>query len=141
MTASEFGVLINNIVAKSNDITMMNDDARVGYFLRTGCLLEFTKSSNDDKIKPQGVVSKIVIPDTTIYTATHSADIFSPTEGDSPDEILNGNIGDDDIYENTPGYASASDIVVEEDDLNVIVQQAFEDVGTVASDDEIDFDG
>ena len=45
----------------------------------TGCLLEFTKSSNDDKIKPQGVTSKIVIPETNIYAATDSSDLFSPT--------------------------------------------------------------
>ena len=45
------------------------------------------------------------------------------------------------MYENTPGDASSSDIFVEEDDLNAIVQQALEDVGTVASDNEIDFDG
>ena len=141
MTASERRVLINNIVAEANDVTMMNDGARVGCFLRTGCLLEFTKSSNDDKIKPQGVTSKIVIPETNIYAATDSSDVFSPTEGQSPDEIIDGNLGDDDMYGNTTEDTSVTDIVVEEDDLYGIVQAAFEDVGVVASDDEIDFDG
>ena len=141
MTASEFRVLINYIVAEANDITMRNDNARVGWFLRTGCLLEFTKSSNDDKIKPQGVKSKIVIPETNIHAATDSSELFSPTEGQSPDEIIHGNLGDDDTYGNTTEDTSPTDIVVEEDDIYGIAQAAFEDAGVVASDDEIDFDG
>ena len=141
MTASERRVLINNIVAEANGVTMMNNGVRVGFFLRTGCLLELTKSSNDDKIKPQGVTSEIVIPETTTCAAMDSSDVFSPTEGQSPDEIVDGNLGDADAHGSTNEDASATDIVVEEDDLCGIVQAAFEDVGVVASDDEIDFDG
>ena len=52
LTASDRGVLMSNLVAKANDIALENDNMRVGCFIRTGGLMEFTKSDADKLIKP-----------------------------------------------------------------------------------------
>ena len=52
---------MSNLVAKANDITLENNNMCVGYFIRTGRLMEFTKSDADKLIKPQGIIDKIVI--------------------------------------------------------------------------------
>ena len=63
MTASERRVLINHLVAEATEKVMKNDEMRVNCFVMTGSLLQYTKSEADDLIKPQGVRTKIVIPD------------------------------------------------------------------------------
>ena len=63
LTASERKVLMKNLVAEANDLALMDDRMRVGCFRRTGLLMDYVKSECDDDIKPQGVASKIVAPD------------------------------------------------------------------------------
>ena len=59
MTASEYKVLINNLIAEATDATIKKDDLRIGCFDRTWCLMHFTKSDTDNKTRPQGVVNNI----------------------------------------------------------------------------------
>lgn len=78
-------------MAEANEITASKDDMRINCFIRTGCLLHYTKSHADDLIKPQGVKSKIVMPD------SHEEDIASteftaPVTIVEPEEKVVGNI-------------------------------------------------
>ena len=50
---------MTSLVAEANDLALMDDRMRVGYFRRTGSIMDYAKSEFDDNIKPQGVVSKI----------------------------------------------------------------------------------
>ena len=63
LTASERRVLMTHLVAEANDLALMDDRMRVGFFKRTGLLIDYSKSEFDDDVKTQGVASKIVVPD------------------------------------------------------------------------------
>lgn len=140
MTASERRVLMSHIVAAATETVLKDDESRVGCFVRTGCLLEFTRSDNDDLIKPQGVVSKIVIPLTNIY-ASEIDDIVHPTP-DAQDNLAHSDLVDDDVYQTSEGDILPSDIVVdEEDDIVLTTEEQLEDVGVIDSDDEFDLNG
>ena len=63
ITAGEWTVLINNLVAEATEKVMKKDDTRINCFVGTGCLIHYTKFEADDLIKPQGLMSKMVVPD------------------------------------------------------------------------------
>jgi hypothetical protein len=124
MKASERRVLMTNLVAAATEECLKNDDMRVGCFQRTGCLMELHKAASDDLIKPQGVKSKIVIPDqpTNIETTTPV-----PNESEGTHEsaieaedatILEGDahIGDNDITVELDDEENAEDEAIIDDD-------------------------
>ena len=55
--ASDRRVFLIHIVAEATCLAM-----KIGCFRRTGCLLTRHSSEKDNEIKPQGVISKIVVP-------------------------------------------------------------------------------
>ena len=55
-------VLINNLVAEATENSVQKDEMRENCFARTGYLLHYSTSEADELIKPQGVRSKIFIP-------------------------------------------------------------------------------
>ena len=59
-------MLINNIVAEATGNTLEKDDMIMHCFIRTGCLLQHAKCEADNLIKSQGIISKIVIPDSHV---------------------------------------------------------------------------
>ena len=64
--------------------------------MRTSCLLEFTRSDNDDLIKLQGVVSKIVIPLTNTHVLEID-DIICLTPN-AQDNLAHSDLVDDNMY-------------------------------------------
>ena len=86
-------------------------------------------------------MSKIIIPVTNTYSAKESSELLSPLESENPEEIVNGNIGDNEIYDSTTDDVSPGDIVVEEDYVELTTDEVLEDVGTIDSDDEFDLHG
>ena len=60
---SERWILINHLVAEAIEQVTKKDEMRVGCFVRTGSLIQQTKSKADNLIKPQGVKSKTIILD------------------------------------------------------------------------------
>ena len=52
MTTSERPVLIYHIVADAMETVLKEDKSYRASFIRTNCLVEFTKSDNNDLIKP-----------------------------------------------------------------------------------------
>ena len=63
LIASERRVLITNLVTDANDLAIFDDRMRMCCFRRTELLMDCKKSNRDDYVKPQGIVSKIVVPD------------------------------------------------------------------------------
>ena len=63
LAASDRRMLLSDLVAKANAITIENDMMRVGCFIRTGGWIEFTKSDAYKLIKPHVIIDSIVIPD------------------------------------------------------------------------------
>ena len=89
---------MKNLVAEENDLALIDDQIRVGYFRRTGSLMDYVKSKYDDDIKPQGVASKIFVPDSYENPNSNPISEFSvPTESFEP-ENEDGNVDDSDIY-------------------------------------------
>ena len=80
--------------------------------------MEFTRSDNDDLIKPQGVASKIIIPLTNIY-ASEIDNIICQTP-DAQDNLVHSDLVDDDAYQISEGDILLSDIVADEED-NIIL--------------------
>ena len=56
-------MLINHLVANANDEALCNGIMRIGCFACTVGSMNFTKSESDKLIKPQGVISKITMPE------------------------------------------------------------------------------
>ena len=61
---------MTSLVTQANDLALFDDYTRTGYFRKTGSLMDCTTHSSDDGIKPQGIVSKIVVND------LHETEIF-----------------------------------------------------------------
>ena len=96
LTASDQHVLLSHLVAKATDLAMKNDDMRIGCFRRTGCLLTYHPSVKDDEIKPQGVISKIVV--TVTYDNNNNNNFTAPSEQVTPEQELGE--ATDDVYDN-----------------------------------------
>ena len=136
MTASEYKVLINNLIAEATDATIKKDDLRIGCFDRTWCLMHFTKSDTDDEIRPQGVVSKIDVPLTHIRPEDASK-FVSPLETTSPEEAIEGNVSEHDLYESSE-VIGEWDLVVDEEETELTTTEVLEDVDAIDSDDDLD---
>ena len=63
LTAGEMRILMTNLVAEANDLDFFDDRMHTCCFRRTGSFMDCTKYNSDDDIKSQGIVSKIVVPD------------------------------------------------------------------------------
>ena len=139
MTVSERRVLINNFVTEATGTTIKKDDLRIGCFECTGCLMHSTTSDADDKIRPQGVTSKIHIHLT--HTLPYDAsDFVSPLETTSPEEDIEGNVSEHELYESSEAI-SEGDLVVDEEEIELITTEVLKDVGVVYSDDDLDLRG
>ena len=143
MTASERRVLINHLVAEATEKVMKNDEMRVNCFVRTGSLLQHTKSEADDLIKPQGVRTKIVIPD-SCAEETVTAEFTAPSVTVTPEEEILGNL-DANIIEETAGdnNDAENDLTIYEDnndaDPELGCEEQIEDASVAESIDELDF--
>ena len=105
--------------------------------MRTSCLVKFARLDNDDLIKPQGVVSKIIMPLTNMH-ASEIDDIANPTP-DAQDNLAHSDLVENDVCQTSEGDILPSDIVVdEEDDIDLAAEEQLEDVGVIDSDDEFD---
>ena len=91
MTAGERRVLINNLFAEATKNAMKKDHMRINHFVRIWCLLHCTKSEADDLIKPQGVRSKIAVPDSYVEDSTN-AEFIAPASSVAPEEIVLGSV-------------------------------------------------
>ena len=101
--------------------------------------MDYTKSECDDDIKPQGVVSNIIIPDSYENFDPNSNNEFSaPTESFVP-ETEEGIVEDSDIHPDGVGQDDNSehDFVVEEDDADQLLSTEILD--DAESDDEVEF--
>ena len=86
---------------------MAKDEMRVGCFERTGCLIQMKKTAEaDEKIRPQGVKSKVVVPDTI------DEDVATPDETMTPEQSLEGS--SDALYDESNVVVDQGDIVVDE---------------------------
>ena len=134
MTPSERRVLMSHAVADATETALKQDDSRVPCFACAGCLLEFTKSDNDDKTKPQGVVSKNVVPSTN-------------THAEAMDEIANPlpnaqeNLVSDDVREAPEDILPSGAVVEEDNDVVLATNEALEDAGLIDSNDESHLEG
>ena len=63
MTASERSALASNIAHTANDLALTNGNMRISCFECTREFMTCEKSACDEKIKPQGAMSKINIAD------------------------------------------------------------------------------
>jgi hypothetical protein len=90
ISAAQRRVLMTYLVTEAMDeyCCVKNDSMRVGCFVRTGCLMERTKTnSSDDIITSQGLSSKVVVPDSTDDTSCHQ-----PFEDEGPATRLSSGI-------------------------------------------------
>ena len=102
--------------------------------------MTYTKSNSDKLIKPQGVTSKITMPE--IYDPKECetekvSDFVSPTDLVEPQN----DSGETDIHEDD-NINEATDLVIEEDspsDIQLESTEVLEDVGTIESDDDSAF--
>ena len=136
MTASERRFLINNFIAEATDVTIKKDDLHIGCFKRTGCLMHFTKSDSNNKIRPQSVVSKMDVTLTCIRPEDASK-FVSPLETTSPEEAIEGNVSEHDLYESSE-VIGEGDLVVDEEETELTTTEVLEDVGAIDSDDDLD---
>ena len=72
---------MTHFVTEANDLALFDDIMRIGFFRQTGLLIDYTKSSSNDDIKPQSIVSKMIVPQLheTEMSKT-SAKFVSPAE-------------------------------------------------------------
>ena len=101
-------------------------------FVCTSYLLEFIRLENNNKIKPQGIVSKIIIPLTNRYVQA-SDEIVNLLPDIQEDNLVNSN-----MYETSEGNISPSDIVVDEQDYVVLARdKVLEDMRVIDSNDKL----
>ena len=133
---------MTHLVAEANDLALMDDRMRVGCFKRTGLLMEYAKSKFDDDIKPQGVVSKIVVPDSHKIIDDNLNNVYlAPTESVTP-ESQHGAIEDSDIHPDgvSQDKDSEDSLVIEEDEEHHLLStENLDDVEDAESDDEFPF--
>ena len=101
--------------------------------------MRFTKSHADNKIRPQGVVSKIDVPLTWICPEDASK-FVSPLETTSPKEVTERNVSEYDLYESSE-VIGGGDLVVHEEETELSTAEVLEDVGIIDSDDDLDLCG
>ena len=104
--------------------------------------MDYTKSEFDDDMKPQGIVSKIVVPDSYENIETNSGTEFlAPTETVTQ-ENQEGDVEDSDIHPDGVGQDknSEQDFVVEEDDEeHLLSTEILDGVEDMESDDDVEF--
>ena len=104
--------------------------------------MDYVKSQWDDDIKPQGVASKIVAPDSYENPNPNTnSEVSTPTESFEP-ENKDCNVDDSDTHPDGVGQDENSDhdFVVEEDDAEQLLsKEILDDVEDVESDDEVQF--
>ena len=130
---------MTHLVAEANDLALMDDRMRAGCFKRAGLLMEHTKSEFDDDIKPQGVASKIVVPDSCEIINDNL--YLAPAESVAP-ESHDGAIEDSDIHPDGVGQDKDSEdsFVVEEDEEHQLLStEILDDVEDAESEDEFPF--
>ena len=77
---------------------------RVVYFRRTGLLMDYINYDVDSDMTPQGVIAKIVIPDSYTNTNTDfNIDSISPSEPFTPKTEHNNDQNDDDAHRDRVG--------------------------------------
>ena len=145
MTASERRVLINHLVAEATEKVVKKDEMRVGCFVRTGSLLHWTKSEADDLIKPQGVKSKIIVPDNYVEDE-EIGEFTAPSASVAPQEENMGNVATDIVEDSVADIAdNTNDLIACEDDNEadpeLRCEEVMEDVSVVESVDEFEFQG
>ena len=143
MAAGEQKVLMSNLVAKATEEVIKNGNVRIGYLRRTGCLLRFTKSKLGSEIKPQGVKSKFIMPDS--YTCDDANDntnnnsnkyYLAPVKITTPEnEFLN--VHDMDIFENITVALGSIEVQEENHVCDLFSEEELREVGVCESDDEI----
>ena len=79
---------------------MKKDEMRINYFVRTSYSLHCVKYEADDLIKPQGVNSKIVAPDSLVEESVKE-ELMVPASSFYPEEIVLVNINLDICDEET----------------------------------------
>ena len=91
-------------------------------------MLTYHSSEKDDEIKPQGVISKIVVPvNNNIFTA--------PSEQVTPEQELGE--ATDDVYDNEDtSDVNANDLCITDDEEGLLSSEVLEDVGVIESDEE-----
>ena len=77
---------MTKLVTEANGLALFDDSMRIGCFRRTGLLMDCTKSNSDDDIKPKGIFSKIVVPDSyETETSDTNVEFANPKETFSPE--------------------------------------------------------
>ena len=85
------------------------------------------------------MVSKNDIP-LTYIRPEDSTEFVSPLETTSPEEDIEGNISEHDLYESSEVIGEAY-LVVDEEETQLTTAEALEDVGIIDSDDYLDLCG
>ena len=134
---------MTNLVVEVNDLALVDDRVRVSCFRRAGFLVGCTKSEFDDCVKPQGIVSKMVAPDSHENIETNSeTEFLAPAESVAPENQV-GDVEDSDIHPDGVGQDENSEhgFVVEEDgEEQLLSTEILDDVEDVESDDDVKFE-
>ena len=133
---------MTNFVAEAKDLALFDNCMRIGCFRRTGLLMDYTKSDSDKDIKPQGVISTIVMPD-SYETETSNTDVEfeNPTETFSP-ETENEDLDATDIHPDGVGENRhlEQELVVEEEYAEQLLStETLDYLNDVDSDDDVGF--
>ena len=133
---------MTHLVAEANDLALFDDVMRIGCFRRTGLLMDYTKSSSDDDIKPQGIVSKIVVPESyETEMSDTNVQFASPTETFSPEsehtDLYAADIHPDGVGED--GNAEQELVIEEEEVEELLSTETLDDLDEVDSDDDVGF--
>ena len=82
------------------------------------------------------MVIKIDIP-LTPTRAEEQSEFIAPTGIATPEEVINGNVEGDGLYDSSEVIAEG-DIVVDEEDVELTTTEVLEDFGVIDFDDEFD---
>ena len=94
-------VLISHILADVTETILKESKLHRACFAHTGCLIEFTRSDNDNLIKSQGVISKIIILLTNTYTL--EIDDIANLVPDAQNDLVYSDLVDDYVYQMSKG--------------------------------------
>ena len=143
MTASKRWFLINHLVAEAIEKVIKKDEMRVRCFLRTGSLIQYTKSKIDDLIKLQCIKSKIIVLDN--YAEDEETGEFTvPSIAVILQEENIGNVATDIIEDSVDGMVgNINNLAICEDDNEadpeLHYKEVLEDASVAESADEFDF--
>ena len=98
--------------------------------------MHFTKLDADNNIWKKGVVIKIDIP-LTFIRLEDASDFVSPLETTFPEEAIEVNVSEHDLYESIE-VIGEGDLVVDEEETELTTTEVLEDVGVIDSDDDLD---